>query len=157
MCEENVYEIRVAQLNLGDFLVKLRQVKNNFLFMFTKQQQQKQQQLKKSKITKETRMHSSRMRVARSSSRLLGGVCLSACWDTPPSGPGPGHPLGVGLDTPPPGLGLDTPMPLARPPNLAAGSGPGHPPTSPLGLGLDTPARPPNLPPGPGPRHPFPL
>ena len=38
--EENVYEIRVAKLNLGDFLVKLRQVKNNFLFMFNKQQQQ---------------------------------------------------------------------------------------------------------------------
>ena len=31
------------------------------------------------------RMHSSRMRTARSSSRLLpGGVCLSACWDTSP-------------------------------------------------------------------------
>ena len=61
MCEENVYEIRVAQLNLGDFLVQLRQVKNNFLFMSTKQQQQKQQQQKKTKITKETRMHSSRI------------------------------------------------------------------------------------------------
>ena len=44
------------------------------------------------------------MRTVRSSSRLLGGVCLSACWDTPPQawspwawawtppGPGPGHP-----------------------------------------------------------------
>ena len=34
-----------------------------------------------------TRMHSSRMRTARSSSHLLGGgargVCLSACWDPP--------------------------------------------------------------------------
>ena len=43
-----------------------------------------------------TRMHSSKMRTARSSSRLLGvvwGVCLSACWDTSP---------GVGLETPPP-------------------------------------------------------
>ena len=32
------------------------------------------------------------MRTVRSSSHLLGGVCLSACWDTPPPGPGPGHP-----------------------------------------------------------------
>ena len=46
-----------------------------------------------------TRMHSSRMRTVRSSSRLLAGVCRSACWDTPPPplawtppGPGPGHP-----------------------------------------------------------------
>ena len=31
-----------------------------------------------------TRMHCSRMHTPRSSSRLLGGVCLSACWDTPP-------------------------------------------------------------------------
>ena len=50
-------------------------------------------------------MHSSRMRTVRSSSRLLGGVCLSACWDTPLQAwtwtpPGPGHPLGLGLDTP---------------------------------------------------------
>ena len=37
-------------------------------------------------------MHSSRMRTVRSSSRLLGGVCLSACWDTHTPGPGPGHP-----------------------------------------------------------------
>ena len=59
----------------------------------------------------------------------LGGVCFSACWDTPPGpgppgvgldnpwvwvwtppGPGgPGHPQGVGLDTPH-CLGLDTPL-----------------------------------------------
>ena len=79
-------------------------------------------------------MHSSRMCTARSSSSLLGVVCLSACWDT--------HPPGLGLDTPP-------------------GCGPGHPPARspdlPLGLGLDTPlTRPPNLPLGPGPRHPQP-
>ena len=47
-----------------------------------------------------------------------GGVCLSACWDTPP-GPGPPRPgpdpPGVGLDTPQvwawtsPRCGLDTP------------------------------------------------
>ena len=40
-------------------------------------------------------MHSSRMCTARSSSCLLGGVCLSACWDTPP-GCGPGDPPGCG-------------------------------------------------------------
>ena len=40
----------------------------------------------------QTRMHSSRMLTARSSSRLLGwGVCLNACI---PSGTGPGHPPG---------------------------------------------------------------
>ena len=38
-------------------------------------------------------MHSSRVRTARSRRRLLVGVCLSACWDTP---------LGVDLETPPP-------------------------------------------------------
>ena len=61
------------------------------------------------------------MRTAHSSSRLLGGVCLSAFWDTPlwvwP------WPPGVGLNTPT-GVGLDTP----RPPNLPIGSGPKHPP-----------------------------
>ena len=64
-------------------------------------------------------MHSSRMRTARSSSRLPGGVCLSACWDT----------------TPPPGVGLETPQ--ARPLNFPPGCGPEdlqcilgyHPPT----------------------------
>ena len=61
--------------------------------------------------THTTRMHSSRMRTARSSSRLLGGVCLSACWDTPPGSgpgdlplPGPGHPQAWAW-TPPPGHG----------------------------------------------------
>ena len=33
-------------------------------------------------LTLKTRMHSSRMRTVRSSSRLSGGVFLSACWDT---------------------------------------------------------------------------
>ena len=39
-------------------------------------------------------MHSSGMRTVRSSSRLSRGVCLSACWDTPPRAdpPGPGTP-----------------------------------------------------------------
>ena len=66
-------------------------------------------------------MHSSRMHTAWSSSHLLGGVCLSACWDTPRCVPGdpwcgpgdtqvwawrppgcwPGDPLVVGLEDPP--------------------------------------------------------
>ena len=98
-----------------------------------------------------TRMHSSRMSTAHSSSRLLGrGVCLSACWDTPwvwawrpppqvwawrPPRCGPGDPpLGVSLETPL-GVGLETPpMP--------------DPSTSHLGVGLETPqARPLNFPP----------
>ena len=74
-------------------------------------------------------MNCSRMHTAHSSSHLLGrGVCLSACWDTPPPGPEPPRcgpeppvwawtPLGVGLDTH-----------LARPPNLHPGPGPRHTP-----------------------------
>ena len=64
-------------------------------------------------------MHSSRMRTSRSSSHLLGGVCLSECWDThPPPGYEPGCPpprcglrgsSGVGLETPL-GVGLETPL-----------------------------------------------
>ena len=54
-------------------------------------------------------MHSSRMRTARGSSHPRGGVCLSACWDTPrrcrPGNP----PMGVGLETPL-GVGLETPQ-----------------------------------------------
>ena len=58
------------------------------------------------------------------------GVCLSACWDTPP---------GLGLDTP--GLGLEpSPQVWAWSPWVWAWT---HtlpdPPSSPLGLGLDTP------------------
>ena len=111
-------------------------------------------------------MHSSRMRTARSSSRLLGGrgergVCLIACWDRPT------HPLVVSLETPqlwpwrPPtprcGPG-DLPSQTPQPP--PPGCGPGDPPwpdpsTSPLGVGLETPpARPLNLPSGCGPGDP---
>ena len=78
-----------------------------------------------------TRMHSSRMRTARSSSRLrgAGGVCPSACLDTPPTlrpprvwawrppGCGPGDSPGCGPGDPPP-------CP--------------DPPSSPLGVGLET-------------------
>ena len=61
-------------------------------------------------------MHSNRMRTARSSSRLLGGVYLSACWDTP---------VGLGLDTPR-GVGLETPP--SQTPQPPPGCGPGDPP-----------------------------
>ena len=72
-----------------------------------------------------------------------GGVCLSACWDTPRCGPG--NPPSVGLETPlcgpgdPPGCGLETP--------------PGHTPQLPsLGCGpRDPQARPLNFPLGCGP------
>ena len=66
-----------------------------------------------------TRMHSSKMRTARSNSRQVcgGGFCLGACLDTPPPGCGPG--------APPPGVGLETvPWP--------------DPSSSPLGVGLET-------------------
>ena len=76
-----------------------------------------------------TRMHSSGMRTVRSSSRLsLGGICLSACWDTTPrlGTPRPGTPQ----DQAPlhgPGTPLDQAPPRSRPP------GPGTP------LEADTP------------------
>ena len=69
-----------------------------------------------------TRMHSSRIRTTRSSCHLLGGVCLSACWDAPP-GCGPGDPPS------------QTPQP---PPRCGPGDPPARPPTSPLGVGLET-------------------
>ena len=73
-------------------------------------------------------MHSSRMRTVRSSGR---GVCLGACWDTPL-----------------PRLGLDPPQawawrPLSGqtsqpPPPVWAWRPPPDPPTSPMGMGLET-------------------
>ena len=70
-------------------------------------------------------MHSSRMGTARRSTRLLGGVSPSACWDT--------HPPGVGLETPhgqtpqhPPWVWAWRP-PMARPLNIPPGCGPGDP------------------------------
>ena len=100
--------------------------------------------LNKRKIFKNillTRMHSSRMRTARSSSRLLGGiVCLIACRDTHPPQVWAWRtpqvwawrtpqvwawrpPQGVGLEIPP-GCGPgDPPHPLARPLNLPRGCG----------------------------------
>ena len=66
-------------------------------------------------------MHSSRMRTTRSSSHW--GVCLSACWDTPPWVWAWRSPLGVGMETPM-GVGMETL--LARPLNF------------PLGVGLET-------------------
>ena len=87
-----------------------------------------------------TRMHSSTKRTTRSSIRPGGGVCLSACWDTPwvwawraspgcepgdPPGCGPGDPLGVCLENPP---WVWAWRPAPRP----------DPSTSPLGVGLET-------------------
>ena len=105
-------------------------------------------------------MHSSRMRTARSSSRLLGGgACLPQCmlgytptrcgpgdipqlWAWRPPGCGPGDPLpGQIPSTSPMGVGLETPQ--ARPLNFPPGCGPGDP------LGQT-----PQLPPGCGPGDP---
>ena len=98
--------------------------------------------MRQSNCIKLTRMHSSRMRTAPSSSHLLGGGdCLSACWDTPtpwawrsPPRCGPGDPS-------------------ARPVNLSTGYRPGDPPSQnpqppprcrplniPPGVGLETPS-----------------
>ena len=58
-----------------------------------------------------TRMHSSRMRTVRSSSRLLGGLSASVHAGIQSPILGPGHPPDLGVDTPwadTPGLGLDT-------------------------------------------------
>ena len=95
-----------------------------------------------------TRMHSSRMRATRSSSRLLGGVCLSVGLETLP-GVGLEIPPGVSLD--PPGCGPGDP-PQARPLNFPPGCGPGdlqgmlgyHPPPTPW-----KPARHAGIPPPP--------
>ena len=100
------------------------------------------------------------MHTACSSSHLGGGLPQSMLGYLP--WPGPGHPLGCGLETPwpdpstfPLGVGLE--IPPARP-NFSPGCGPGDPPpqpdpsTSPLGVGLEIPplTRPLNLPPGVG-------
>ena len=69
-----------------------------------------------------TTMHSSRMHTARSSSLLLRGVCLSACWDT---------------HTPRCGLG-DTPGCGSGDPRCGPGDGPGCGPRDPPGVGLET-------------------
>ena len=78
-------------------------------------------------LEEETRMHSSRMRTARNSSRLLGDEgCPPQCM----------------LGYTPTGGGLDTPS-QPDPPTSPPGSGPRpsprpDPPTSPLGADLDT-------------------
>ena len=107
------------------------------------------------------RMHTSRMRTARNSNRLLEGVSASVML---------GSPLGVGLETPPqmwtwrppgqipqlpPGWGPGDP-PQARPLNFPPGCGPGDPAprpdpsTSPLSVGLET-----SPPPGQTPQTPW--
>ena len=82
-------------------------------------------------------MHSSRMRTARSRSHQL-GVYLSACWDTPLSGPG--DPPGVGLENPP-GVGLET-SPWPDPSTFPLGCGSGD---LPLARPLNFPPEPRNL------------
>ena len=90
-------------------------------------------------------MHSSRMRTARSSSRLPGG-CLPQCMLGYPSGCGPGNPPGCGPGDPPqvwawrhtpPGFGPGDP-PQARPLNFPLGCGPGD---TPPGFGPGDPPR----------------
>ena len=96
--------------------------------------------------TRRTRMHSSRMRTARSSSRLLcvcGEVFLLQCMlgYTPPRC-GPGDPPGCGPEDPP-GVGLETPLAVdLKTPQVWAW----RPPwpdssSSPLGVGLETPPK----------------
>ena len=76
-----------------------------------------------------TRMHSSRMRTAHSSSHP--GGCLPQCMLGYPPSVGLETPTGVGLENPSPvwawrtqlGVGLETP--LARPLNFPPGCGPG--------------------------------
>ena len=101
------------------------------------------------KMLQITRMHSSMMRTACSSSSQ-GGVCLSACWGAPQVWACRCPPLGVGLETPP-GVGLETPACLG----VGLENPQPDPSTSPLGVGLETPpppqTRPLNLPPGCGP------
>ena len=105
-------------------------------------------------IDLQTRIHSSRMRTTRGSSRQLGRGSASVhvgihnprgsgpgdppqMWTWRPPGCGPGDPPGQTPQPPPLGMGLETP--LARLLNL------------PLGVGLETPlARPLNLPLGVG-------
>ena len=61
----------------------------------------------------QTRVYSRRMHTTHSSTHLLvGGVCLSACWNSP---------LGVGLETP---LGMDLETSPARPSTSLLGVGP---------------------------------
>ena len=81
-----------------------------------------------------TRMHSSRMHSAHSSSHLLGGsASVHAGIHSP--GPGPGTPPGVCLEHPPQGVGLESPLPDPQPPPH---SGTGDPQT-PLGCGPGDP------------------
>ena len=82
------------------------------------------------------------MRTALSSNCLLGGVCLSACWDTP-CGCGPGDPLGCGPGDNPPGCGPGGPLGVAPETPLGVCLE-----TTPLDVGLETcPGQTPQLPP----------
>ena len=105
----------------------------------------KQLENRRKKIISYTRMHSSRMGTASSSSRLLGGSASvhAGIYTHPRFGPGDlpwpdpstSH-LGEGLETPPParplklflGVGLETPPFPARPLSPPPWCGPGEPP-----------------------------
>ena len=93
-----------------------------------------------------TRMHSSRMRTARGSSRPYRGLrglpqCMLGYTHPPTPRCGPGNlSLDVGLEIPP-GVGLETPLGVGL--------------ETPLGVGLETPpGQTPQLPPGCGPGDP---
>ena len=99
-------------------------------------------------------MHSSRMRTARSSSRLLGGMSTSVHAGIPPCGCVPGDPLGCGSGDPSrsdpstsPPLGVDLETPPGQTAQLSPWVWAWRPPrpdssTSPLGVGLETLPRP---------------
>ena len=92
-----------------------------------------------------TRMHSSRMCTACSSSCLLWGVYLITCWDTHIPGVGLETPSGCRPGDPPPGVGLESP-----PPRCGSGDSPGQTPNLPPGCGPgDPPGQTPQPPPPP--------
>ena len=101
-----------------------------------------------------TRMHSSRMRTARSSGRLLGGGSASVHAGIPPSGCGPGDtPPSVGLETP---LGQTPQLPpwvwawRHPPPSVGLETPPGQTPQLPPWVRAWRPARHARIPPPPG-------
>ena len=91
-----------------------------------------------SRELRKTRMHSRRMSTTHSSSRLLGGVYLSACWDTPQVLAW--RPPSVGLETPPRCGPGDLPRCGPEEPPRCGPGDPARPDpsTSLLGVGLET-------------------
>ena len=100
-----------------------------------------------------TRMHSSRMRTAHSSSCQGGSVSVHAGIDPPCVGQiPPTSPLGMGLETPlnfpPLGVGLETSPPGQIPLNFPLGCGPGDPPPGQIPLNFPLGCGPGDPPPG---------